>query len=104
MERLVVSITTLRGPVPEMDETGGVAGEALLPWLRDLEGFRGVLIATDEARGQAKVMTFWESRSAADRSRASRESMRDRMAATVGMTVESTEAFVVASLELVDAS
>jgi heme-degrading monooxygenase HmoA len=104
MERLVVSITTLRGPVPEMDETGGVAGEALLPWLRDLDGFRGVMIATDEAREQAKVLTFWESRGAADRSRASRESMRDRMAATVGMTVESTEAFVVSALELVDPS
>jgi hypothetical protein len=30
--------------------------------------------------------------------------MRDRMAATVGMTVESTDDFVVSALELVDGS
>jgi hypothetical protein len=30
--------------------------------------------------------------------------MRDRMAATVGMTAESTDAFVVSALELVDGS
>jgi heme-degrading monooxygenase HmoA len=96
-------MSTLSGPVPDMDGAGTVAGEALLPWLRELEGFRGVVILTDEAREQAKVLTFWASREAVEASRASRESMRDRMAATVGMTVASTESFVVAALELVDA-
>ncbi|HSL64164.1 MAG TPA: hypothetical protein VK874_05840 [Gaiellaceae bacterium] len=102
MDRLVASMSTLAGPVPEMDEAGAVAGEAMLPWLRDLEGFRGVLVLTDETRERARVLTFWESGEAAERSRTSREGMRDRMAATVGMEVESTETYVVAHLELTD--
>lgn len=104
MAPLVASISTLHGPVPEMDDAGMVAGEAVFPWLRELDGFRGVMILTDEAREHAKVVTLWASPEHAERSRSSRESMRDRMAATVGMTVESTEAFVVSALELVEGS
>jgi hypothetical protein len=93
-------VTTLSGPVPEMDDAGNVAGEAILPWLRDLDGFRGVIILTDEGRASARVLTLWTNAAAVERSRASRESLRDRMAATVGMEVLSTETFVVSALEL----
>lgn len=102
MDRLVASMSTLTGSVPEMDEAGTVAGEAMLPWLRDLEGFRGLLVLTNEAGEKACVLTFWDSPEAAEHSRSSREGMRDRMAATVGMTVEATESYVVAHLELAD--
>ena len=57
-------MSTLVGPVPELDETGVVAGEAVLPWLRELEGFRGMMILTDETQEKARVVTFWGDRSA----------------------------------------
>ena len=62
MTQLVASMSTLVGPVPEMDDTGTVAGQAVLPWLEDLDGFRGMMILTDEAQEKARVLTFWESR------------------------------------------
>lgn len=95
-------MSTLVGPVPELDETGVVAGEAVLPWLRELEGFRGMMILTDETQEKARVVTFWESRDAAERSLTTRHALRDRMAATVGMEIESTESYLVATLQLVD--
>jgi hypothetical protein len=95
-------MSTLVGPVPEMDETGVVAGEAVLPWLQELEGFRGMMILTDETQEKARVLTFWESHDAAERSLTTRHQLRDRMAATVGMEIESTESYLVATLQLVD--
>jgi hypothetical protein len=85
-----------------MDETGTVAGQAVLPWLQELDGFRGMMILTDESREKARVLTFWESRAAAERSLTTRHALRDRMAATVGMEIESTESYVVATLQLVE--
>ena len=38
----------------------------------------------------------------AERSLTTRHQLRDRMAATVGMEIESTESYVVATLQLVD--
>lgn len=103
MERpRVASMATLTGAVPEMDDAGTMAGEAMFPWLRDLDGFRGVIVLTDEPGQRARVLTFWESREAAERSRTSREALRNQMAATVGMTVESSETYVVAHLEITD--
>ena len=95
-------MSTLVGPVPEMDETGVVAGEALLPWLQELDGFRGMMILTDETQEKARVLTFWASHDDAQRSYVTRQTLRDRMAATVGMEIESTESYVVATLQLVD--
>jgi len=102
MTQLVASMSTLVGPVPEMDDTGTVAGQAVLPWLQELDGFRGMMILTDESQEKARVLTFWESRDHAERSLTTRHQLRDRMAATVGMEIESTESYVVATLQLVD--
>ena len=101
MAPLVASMSTLDGPVPELDETGPVAGDAVLPWHQDLHGFGGMMILTDETQEKARVLTFWESRAAAERSLTTRHALRDRMAATVGMEIESTESYVVATLQLV---
>ena len=101
MTQLVASMSTLVGPVPEMDDNGTVAGQAVLPWLQELDGFRGMMILTDEAQDKARVLTFWESPDAAERSLTTRHALRDRMAATVGMEIESTESYVVATLQLV---
>jgi heme-degrading monooxygenase HmoA len=102
MAQLVASMSTLIGPVPEMDDTGTVAGEAVLPWLQEMDGFRGMMILTDESQEKARVLTFWESRDHAERSLTTRHQLRDRMAAAVGMEIESTESYVVATLQLVD--
>ena len=93
-------MSTLLGPVPEMDEAAAVAADAALPWLEDLDGFRGMLILTDEDRERARVLTFWTTREAAERSAATRQGLRDRMAETVGMEVESSENYVVAAFRL----
>ena len=100
MSRLVAAMSTLLGPVSEMDEAASVAAEAALPWLDELEGFRGLLILTDEQGEKARVLTFWTTHEAAERSAATRQGLRDRMAETVGMDVEASENYVVAALRL----
>ena len=49
-----------------------MAGEAMLVWLRESEGFEGLLILTDDTTGTTRVITFWRDREAEERNRESR--------------------------------
>ena len=64
-----------------------------------LEGH--VLVLTDEAGERSRVITLWETAEDELRARESRGAMRDRVAATVGMTVVGMDVCGVPVLELV---
>ena len=85
-----------------MEEVGRITGEAMRPWLVGLEGFRGLMILTDEPSGVGRVLTFWDSQDAVVKTRATRRTMREKLASTVGVEVTAYEEFAVAILELVD--
>ena len=72
-----------------VEEVATLAGEAMLPWLSQIEGFEGLLMMSNEGDGTTVVITFWESREVADEHRAARAEFRDRITATVGVRVES---------------
>ncbi len=99
---MYASMSTVHGPVTSMIEVGQMAGEAMRGWLAELEGFRGLMILTDEPNETAHVLTFWATREDEVRSRSTRYAMRDKLAATVGMTATANRDFAVAMLELVD--
>jgi hypothetical protein len=95
-------MSTLVGKTPDMADVARMAGEAMEGWLRDYEGYRGLIVFTDEEGQRARVMTLWDTADAEQRARVSRGEMRDRMAATTGMTVEGMEIYEVPVFALAD--
>jgi heme-degrading monooxygenase HmoA len=93
-------MSTVTGPQPGMAEIARIAGEAMEGWLRDYDGYRGLIILTDEGGERARVITFWETAEAEEQARASRGAMRDKITATVGMVVEGMEIYEVPIFEV----
>ena len=77
-----------------------MAGETMVEWLRDLEGFEGLLMLSNDETGTTHVISFWESKEIADRSRVARLQLRDRITTTVNVEVQETEAYEVAFADL----
>jgi heme-degrading monooxygenase HmoA len=87
-----------------MAEAGRLAADAVRTWLRVYEGFRGLVVLTDEGGEQARIITFWDSPEAEERARAGRGSMRDKLVGTVGMEVVGMELYEVPVLDLVESA
>lgn len=96
-------MSTLRGSVPDMAQTARMASDAMDSWLRDLDGYRGLIMLTDEPGGIARIITLWESLEDEQRARATRATMRDRLSATAGMTVEGLEVYELPVLQVLPA-
>lgn len=77
-----------------------MAGETMVEWLRDLEGFQGLLMLSNDDTGITHVISFWESKEVAERSRVARLTLRDRITSTVNVEVQETEPYEVAFAEL----
>jgi heme-degrading monooxygenase HmoA len=82
-----VSLTTTKGSPDEPLEIATMAGEEMLPWLRQIEGFEGLLMLSDEAAGTTLVLSFWKSREVAEHHRVAREAFRDRITSAVNVEV-----------------
>jgi heme-degrading monooxygenase HmoA len=73
------TVTTTKGPIGQPLSVATMAGEAMLPWLSEIEGFEGLLMLSNEENGTTLVLTFWESREVAERHRAARRQFREGM-------------------------
>ena len=91
-----VSMSKFKGEIEDLPGTARMASEAMLDWLQQIDGYRGLLALVDEKSGSACFVTFWENEDAVVKTRASRSSLRDQMAATAGAEVVGSEEFVVA--------
>ena len=67
-----------------------ISGETMAPWLRQIEGFEGLLMLSSQETGVTHVITFWENREVAEKHREARRSLRDRITSTVDVEVEET--------------
>ena len=94
-------MSTVKGRIPSMEEVGRITGESMRGWLLGLEGYRGLMILTDEANGAGHVLTFWDSEEDVVKTRATRRAMRAKLAETVGVEVTAYEELAVAILDLV---
>jgi hypothetical protein len=101
LRAVVAAVSTLSGGAPGMSETARMASEAIEAWLRNYDGYRGLLVLTDEESERAQLITLWESAVHEHRARTGRGSMRDQLAATVGMTVETFDVYEVPVCEVV---
>ena len=73
-----------------------MVGEEMYRWLRDVEGFEGLLVLDNHEVGTTYVLALWASREVAELHRVARANLRDRVAATVGVEILDTEGFEVA--------
>jgi hypothetical protein len=87
------SLTTVRGGGPEVSVTARMAAESMLTWLREFDGYLGLLILGDPEAGKARIMTFWDNLEALDRSDRSRREVRESMIAAAGAELESVERY-----------
>jgi heme-degrading monooxygenase HmoA len=97
---MVAAMATIRGPAEGIAEIARMANESVEGWLRGYEGYRGLLVFTDEAASQSRVVTFWESAEAEAQARTGRGAMRDQIAAAAGMEVVDFGVYEVAVFEI----
>lgn len=91
---MYVSVTRTRGSPEQQIEVATIAGEEMLPWLSEIDGFDGLLMVTNQETGTTLVLTFWEDEEVAERHRAARMEFRDRVTAAVDVHVEETAGYV----------
>jgi hypothetical protein len=67
-------------------ENATLVAEEMLGWLRDMEGFKGLLFLSRP--GETLGMSFWESREAAELRSEARREFVERMSAVVNVRIE----------------
>jgi heme-degrading monooxygenase HmoA len=85
-------MTSVKGP-GDAATTAKMAGEAMLSWLRDFDGYRGLLILADQEAGTVRILTLWETREAAERSEHSRRQVRESMVSAAGAEIQSVDLY-----------
>lgn len=98
---MVAAMATVSGPATGLSEIARMAGEAIEGWLREYDGYRGLIVFTDEEGQRSKVITLWNTPEDEARARVSRAAMRDQIAAQAGMTVEAFEVYEVPVCEVI---
>lgn len=86
---MYASLTTVRGAGPEVSAIARMAAESMLAWLREFDGYRGLLVLSDPSTGNARIVSFWDSIEALDRSDRGRREVRESMVAAAGAELES---------------
>jgi heme-degrading monooxygenase HmoA len=94
------SLTTTHGADANVPELAAMAGETMVTWLREIEGFLGMVMLSNEDAGRVRVITFWQSAEVAEQHMAARLQLRDRITATVNVEVEETESYEVSFADL----
>lgn len=79
-------------------ENAAIVAEEMLRWLREIEGFEGLLMLSRE--GTAVGLTFWESREVAERHQVAREQFVQRMTSVAAVQIEERTDFEVVFAEL----
>ena len=101
---MYASITTVRSPDPDLDATAAMAAESLVGWLRDFDGYRGLLVVSAGDRGRAHVISFWDTLEDLDRSAHSRSQVRMELIETAGVELEEVDAYAVVHVDGFDVS
>jgi hypothetical protein len=75
-------------------DTATIVGEEMERWLRDMEGFEGLMLLARP--GETLGLAFWASEEIAQRHAATRAEFRERMISIAGARIESVEGYDVA--------
>jgi heme-degrading monooxygenase HmoA len=99
---MVAALATISGPAEGLAEISRMASDSVEAWLRGYDGYRGLLVFTDEQHRRSVVVTLWETPEAELQARTARGAMRDQVAAAAGMAVDDFGVYEVAVLEMPD--
>lgn len=94
---MYVSVTTVRTSDQPL-ENATIVAEEMVRWLRDIGGFEGFLMISQE--GRTVGLTFWESREVAERHRVPRRQFIERIASVAGVQIEESSDFEVTFADL----
>jgi hypothetical protein len=95
-----VAVTRTKGLQGQPLEVATIAGEEMLPWLSQIDGFDGLLMLSNETEATTLVLTFWQNREVAERHQAARMRFRDSVTAAAHVTVEETVDYEVSFADL----
>jgi heme-degrading monooxygenase HmoA len=91
--------STIEGQPEQIDQGTRRMIEDVLPRIRSLDGFSGVISLADRERGLTKVMTLWTSSDALAASESTVETLRNEAAEAAGGTIAGVERYEVAVAE-----
>ena len=91
-------VTTFSGPPERLEEGLRLFRENVMPWMRDVTGFRGFLALVDRERGRSLGITLWASEEAARDPQAG-GTLRDEITESIGATLHSLDVYEVAVVE-----
>ena len=96
---MVAGMATFAGTPAGPSDTARLVGTDLVPWLREYDGFRGVLVLVGgEKHG---VITLWETSQDEASSRRARLAMHESVSAAAGMSLVDYEVYDLPVLDLV---
>ncbi len=93
-------VSTYEGPPDRMEEGISHARERILPAVRNIPGFSGVLFLADRQTGKALTVTLWESERAMQDSEEEANRLRRESAEAAGETIAGVERYEVPILEV----
>jgi hypothetical protein len=93
-------VSILEGSPDRLDEGTRYAQEEILPQLRQVGGFNGIVSLIDRERGRTKLLTLWESDEALRSSEEQANQLRQRAAEGAASRVVGVERYEVALAEL----
>ncbi|MDX6466236.1 MAG: hypothetical protein QOI27_1276 [Gaiellaceae bacterium] len=92
-------LSTLEGPPELIDEGARRVIEDILPRVRSLDGFAGVISLADRKSGTTKLATLWTSPAALAASESAADSLRSEAAEAAGGTIAGVDRYEVAVAE-----
>jgi heme-degrading monooxygenase HmoA len=95
LRAVYMSLTTVRNGGPNVADTAKIAAESMLAWLREFDGYRGLVVTAEPQTETALIFTLWETREHAERSARGRAQVRESMVSAAGADLESVELFEV---------
>ena len=86
-------VTTFAGDPAQVEKSLRHAVEEVLPELRTIDGWQGIIVAVDRASGAEKVITLWESEEAMSASESQADQLRSTVADSAKQKIEAVQRF-----------
>ena len=86
-------VTTFAGDPAQVEKSLRHAVEEVLPELRTIDGWQGIIVTVDRASGAEKVITLWESEEAMSASESQADQLRSTVADGAKQKIEAVQRF-----------
>jgi hypothetical protein len=96
---MVGAMVTFEGTPTGPSDKARLVGKDLVPWLREYDGFRGVLVLIGEEKHE--VITLWDTPEEEASTRPARLAMHESVSAAVGMSLVDYQVYELPVLDVV---